>query len=772
MHSASSVPGSGQLVAGRYRLLGQLGRGAMGIVWHGRDELLDRHVAVKQIILAPMASDADTRASYQRMLREARTAARLSHPGVVTVFDVVEDDGMPWIVMELIRARPLDQVIAEDGPLPPAQAAQLGLGLLDALSTAHAAGVLHRDVKPSNVLISPEGKAVLTDFGIATAEGDPGLTQSGMVVGTPGFSPPERIRGAEATPASDLWSLGATLYAAVEGRGPFDRAGGSAAIVASIATEPAPRAPSAGPLASVIEMLLRADPAERPDAAATSRLLTTAWADARRVSYLGAGSRPPFALAVRRDEAAAAPVDHAQLLRDPAGLEATTATQVVTMPGADTSDAEADDGSGPPSASALGAPDPRGGTGLPEAGSSADAPVEPSVAAMADLLPDLMATPVFAELKMPGPLAAAAGPGIATGSGIAGLQPGKSAGDISSAGPVSEGGSAGPSSSPGPGGSSGPGSPARPQRSVGTWLARLPLSRRGLVVTAPLAASAIVAGIVFLAFPGFGDSLVRGLSLPSGSRLGSRTAQNTVQGAVRRDGSQPGSGSTGGLGPAVSPQPSGAHRTTGGPTSPTSPSPSGKPTSSGGPSTPTSSSQPTASSQPTPSPTPTPTSPAPKGGELPPGYSWQSVTGQSIGTTAGFRLAAPSTWLMTPGLHTFIKSPTGKALLIVDMAPFAAPGPVREAYHLQAAAIAHHKYRRYHLVSISSTTFHGWRAAAWAFWWKPVSGARIVVKKIIFTAQTTAGSQPYILSISARATQVAAASEVFRVVKRTFSPLP
>ena len=268
MHSAV---GTGRLVVGRYRLLDQLGRGAMGIVWRGRDELLDREVAIKQIVLTPLASETEARSSYERTLREARTAARLSHPGVVTVFDVVEEDASPWIVMELIRARPLDQVIAEDGPLPPSRAAQLGLGLLDALNSAHQAGVLHRDVKPSNVLIKPNGKAVLTDFGIATIQGDPGLTQAGMVVGTPGFSPPERVRGAAATPASDLWSLGATLYAAVEGRGPFDRAGGSAAIVASIATEPAPRAPSAGPLAPVIDALLRADPAERPDAAATGR---------------------------------------------------------------------------------------------------------------------------------------------------------------------------------------------------------------------------------------------------------------------------------------------------------------------------------------------------------------------------------------------------------------------------------------------------------------------------------------------------------------------
>jgi len=736
MHSACAAPGAGQLVAGRYRLLGQLGRGAMGIVWHGRDELLDRHVAVKQIILAPMATDADALARYQRTLREARTAARLSHPGVVTVFDVVEEHGMPWIVMELVRARPLDQVIAEDGPLPPAQAAQLGLSLLDALSTAHTAGVLHRDVKPSNVLISPEGKAVLTDFGIATVQGDPGMTQSGMVVGTPGFSPPERVRGAEATPASDLWSLGATLYAAVEGRGPFDRAGGSAAIVASIATEPAPRAPSAGPLASVIDMLLRANPAERPDAAATSRLLTTAWADARRVSYFGAGSRPPFAQTGQRDEAAAAaaaPVDDAHLPPDPAGLEATTATQVVTVPSADTAEAALDDGSSLPlAANAVGAPDSLPRAERPGAGSGADTPAEPAGAAAADVLPDLMATPVFAELKMPELPPSAAGPGVADGSGTA-----------AASGIAAGSGTAGlypgtPGTAVGSGGL---------PRSARTRMAGLAHSRRGLVLTAPLAASAIVAGIVFLAFPGFGDSLVRSLSHgPNASKIGMHSAQNAVEGSRPHGSSQPGSGSQGGQGPAGKPQPSGPHRATG---RPTSPGPSGQP-----------------------SPTPTQTSSAPNGGELPPGYSWRSVTAQSIETTAGFRLAAPSSWLMTPGLHTFIKPPGGRARLIVDMAPFAVPRPVREAHHLQAVAIAHNKYRRYHLVSISSRMFHGWPAAAWAFWWKPVNGARIVVTKIIFTAQTTAGPQPYILSMSAPVTHVAAASQVFRVARRTFTPLP
>jgi eukaryotic-like serine/threonine-protein kinase len=270
--------GTGRLVAGRYRLQRPIGRGAMGVVWRGRDELLDRVVAVKQVRITALMTDAESETSYQRTLREAKTAARLSHPGVVTIFDVVEEDGGPWIVMELVQARSLDQIIAEDGPLPPLRAARLGEILVSALACAHAAGVLHRDVKPSNVLLEPEpdGRAVLTDFGIAKMEGDPSLTQVGMVVGTPGFTAPERVCGQPATPASDLWSLGATLYAAVEGRGPFDRTGGSTSIMAGVAAEEAPRAPSAGALGPVIDALLRRDPLRRPDAAATARMLAHA----------------------------------------------------------------------------------------------------------------------------------------------------------------------------------------------------------------------------------------------------------------------------------------------------------------------------------------------------------------------------------------------------------------------------------------------------------------------------------------------------------------
>jgi hypothetical protein len=275
------------MVAGRYLLQTTIGRGAMGTVWRARDTVLARDVAVKEVrlrgpVTAGSVMTEETRVLYQRTLREARTAARLNHPAVVTIFDVVEADGSPWIVMELVQARSLDQVLTEDGPLRPPQAADIGVRVLGALACAHAAGILHRDVKPSNVLLGPDGRAVLTDFGIATLEGDSGLTQAGMVMGTPGFTAPERIRGDAASPASDLWSLGATLYAAVEGRGPFDARGNSIAILAAIANEEPPRPRSAGPLQHVIEALLHRNPQARPDAATVSRLLAAAGTSAAR----------------------------------------------------------------------------------------------------------------------------------------------------------------------------------------------------------------------------------------------------------------------------------------------------------------------------------------------------------------------------------------------------------------------------------------------------------------------------------------------------------
>src|SRR5215472_11516653 len=269
-----SVTGSGRVVAGRYELLDPVGHGAMGTVWRARDLRLDREVAVKEVRVPGPMTYQDQNVLRERSLREARVAARLSHPGVVTVHDVIEAEGTPWIIMELVPSRAL----AQDGPLPPARAAMMGMTLLEALGSAHAAGVVHRDVKPGNILVTPEGRAVLTDFGIATLHGDPGLTQAGMVMGTPGFCAPERIRGQPASPASDLWSLGATLYAAVEGRGPFEGQGSAMAVLANIVHGDPPPAKSAGPLGPVITALMSRDPATRPDACTARRLLAAACA--------------------------------------------------------------------------------------------------------------------------------------------------------------------------------------------------------------------------------------------------------------------------------------------------------------------------------------------------------------------------------------------------------------------------------------------------------------------------------------------------------------
>jgi serine/threonine protein kinase len=279
----------GDLVAGRYRLRAVLGRGGMGVVWLAGDELLHRDVAVKEILWPPQLDGAEQQTLRQRALREARTAARLNHPNLVGVYDVVEDDGRPWIVMQLVPYRSLSEVVREDGPLPPKRAAQVGLGVLEAIEAAHAVGVLHRDVKPGNVLLGPGDRVMLTDFGMAIADASPTLTTSGVLIGSPSYMAPERARGERATPATDLWSLGATLYAAVEGRPPFGRHETMAVLTAIVADDPDP--PSrAGSLWPVISGLLRKDPDERLDAAEAGHLLRRAAENDDAVPDLPAGA--------------------------------------------------------------------------------------------------------------------------------------------------------------------------------------------------------------------------------------------------------------------------------------------------------------------------------------------------------------------------------------------------------------------------------------------------------------------------------------------------
>ncbi|MGH3376871.1 MAG: WD40 repeat domain-containing serine/threonine protein kinase [Actinoallomurus sp.] len=262
------------LIAGQYLLIEQVGRGGFAVVWRARDDRLRRDVAVKQLFLPPHFTEEQRREHRERTLREARSAARLTHPGVVTVYDVVEHDGSPWIIMEFVPGRTLGQIVRTEGPLPPSRAAGIGLAVLDALRAAHAAGVLHRDVKPSNVIVG-DGRVVLGDFGIARIEGDDDLTQSGIVMGAPSYTAPERARGEPAIAASDLWSLGALIFYAVEGRRAFSGANPNATFHA-ILTRPAAPTHRAGLLAPVIDGLLRKDPATRMTAEEAADLLTTA----------------------------------------------------------------------------------------------------------------------------------------------------------------------------------------------------------------------------------------------------------------------------------------------------------------------------------------------------------------------------------------------------------------------------------------------------------------------------------------------------------------
>ncbi|MEV6052766.1 serine/threonine-protein kinase [Streptomyces sp. NPDC052107] len=268
-------PGAGRLVAGRYRLLGKLGHGGMGTVWRAQDETVDREVAVKEPRVPDSLPERERANAFERMRREARAAARLDHPAVVNVHDVAVVEGRPWIVMELVRGRTLGDVLRE-GTLDAREAARIGLQVLGALEAAHAAGVLHRDVKPDNVLLGRHDRVVLTDFGIARIEGDTRLTDTGGFVGSPEYIAPERVLGRRPGPASDLWSLGVLLYTATEGVSPFRRSNTPATLQSVLNSTPAPPASASGPLAEVINGLLHKDPAHRPHADRVRALLQEA----------------------------------------------------------------------------------------------------------------------------------------------------------------------------------------------------------------------------------------------------------------------------------------------------------------------------------------------------------------------------------------------------------------------------------------------------------------------------------------------------------------
>ncbi|MFD3687138.1 serine/threonine-protein kinase [Nocardiopsis sp. NPDC058631] len=259
----SSEADPGRLLANRYRLDEVIGAGGMGRVWRGTDTLLDRPVAVKELTTPPNLPAHEVDVLRTRMLREARSAAQLSHPSIITVFDVAEEDGRPWIVMELVRGPSLGDLIRSDGALPTKRVADVGGQMAAGLAEAHARGIVHRDIKPGNVLIAGNDRAVLTDFGIAHLDGSTHLTSTGLLIGSPSYLAPEIAHGHAATPASDMWALGITLYQAVEGTLPFDRPTPMATLTA-IVTQDLPDAVNAGPLRPVLESLCEKRPEDRP----------------------------------------------------------------------------------------------------------------------------------------------------------------------------------------------------------------------------------------------------------------------------------------------------------------------------------------------------------------------------------------------------------------------------------------------------------------------------------------------------------------------------
>ncbi|MEU3306012.1 serine/threonine-protein kinase [Nocardiopsis sp. NPDC055551] len=265
----------GRLLKGRYQLTSEIARGGVGTVWRATDLVIKREVAVKELRLPADLSRSERDSLLQRTTREARVAGRLTHPSLVTVLDVVDEDERPWIVMELVEASTLEEIIQVGGPLPYQRVAEIGLQLIDALQVAHGEGIVHRDVKPENVMISAAGRVVLTDFGLAAWNGESALSSSGRIIGSPAYIPPERAKAGPVGPESDLWSLGATLYAAVEGYPPYDRKGYIKILRQEPLHEPKAAA-NAGPLAPVLAGLLRVDPAERLSAENATKMLRIA----------------------------------------------------------------------------------------------------------------------------------------------------------------------------------------------------------------------------------------------------------------------------------------------------------------------------------------------------------------------------------------------------------------------------------------------------------------------------------------------------------------
>ncbi|RRO12869.1 serine/threonine protein kinase [Saccharopolyspora rhizosphaerae] len=287
----------GRLVAGRYRVQRRIGSGAMGVVWECVDERLHRTVAVKQLLLQPGLDPGEAEEARQRAMREGRIAARLQHSNAISVYDVAEDEGQPVLVMEYLPSTSLAAMMSEHGPLPPREVARIGAEVASALGAAHAAGVVHRDIKPGNILLGDNGQVKITDFGISRAQGDVQVTKTGMLAGTPAYLSPDVAMGQEPTPASDVFSLGATLYAAIEGHPPFGLNENTLALLHAVAAGKIEPPQQAGPMSQPLMAMMAARVQDRPDMAQVREMLQ-AVADGGTVSSVPAMAAPiPPALA-------------------------------------------------------------------------------------------------------------------------------------------------------------------------------------------------------------------------------------------------------------------------------------------------------------------------------------------------------------------------------------------------------------------------------------------------------------------------------------------
>ncbi|HEY2279633.1 MAG TPA: serine/threonine-protein kinase [Streptosporangiaceae bacterium] len=721
------MAGTGRVIAGRYRLKEPFGRGAMGSVWCGWDEVLDREVAVKELRISDSLPEEERAKAYQRTHREARTAARLSHPGLVTVFDVAEEDGCPWIVMELVHARSLDQIIAQDGPLSPPRAADAGRQLLAALATAHAAGVLHRDVKPSNVMLTENGRAVLTDFGIATFQGDPRLTQTGMVMGSPGFTAPERIQGNAATPASDLWSLGATLYAAVEGHGPFDRAGGAITTMSAIINTDPPTAPIAAGLGAVIDGLLRRNPAERPDAATAARMLGAIGPLPDGSMSAGGYTPTSYAPVLPRQSESGSAAD--------GGASAGAFGAAVSGGAAGASAVGVANGS----AAAATTHDAAG------AGAGAGAGENPGAIWVDG---NHEANEVAGAAGAWG--AGALGAGGVLGAGALGAEGALGAGALEAAGsavaagtsvdlPAREDSTAVDGAGAGP---AAPGAPApRSGSSPGGWAAPPPPKAAAWATAPPKTATPGKTAAV-PPMPGttaIGQPDPNGPTGPSGpdrGRNGRRTLLIAAGVAVVL------------IAVAACLLLLRAHRQAK-PTSPAAASGSG------------------AAAQ---ARTPTTAAAGVASTVLPAGWQWYTASAKTLGTNAGFKLAIPDGWnAYSKGDGVLFEAPGNDMFLQVNLTPHTKSSMLAEAWYLTQQK---GKFPGYSDQSIRAVNIRNSAGAAWSFTWQDSTLGRIRALDLMYNARTSAGQQSFALYMSSPDAAFTGNMATFIGEMRTFQSVP